>query len=176
MRDMIAALDGKNWNLEELKKHHHRTNPMPTPGTDKYEEFKKKAYTPGAEGAWAWKTKIHRGWRDHKTQAELNAKGTGASSSLHTVLDSDGQPASLAADVVYNSNKGFWEGSLAPAFFNALRIAANNTGKLQVDIPVADPAHVIHADYKSTQAKSIDTKTQEVMASLKSELEAAEVV
>jgi hypothetical protein len=173
MRDMIGDLNGANWNLKELSKYHYKTNPMPEPGSDKYEEFKKKAYTPGAEGAWTWKTKIHRGWRDHKTQAELNAKGTGASSSLHTVLDRDGQPASLAADVI--DRRYAWSGSKSPEFFNALRIAAHSTGKLQIDIPIDDPAHVIHADYKSTQAKSIDAKTQKVMASLKSELEAAEV-
>ena len=174
MRDMLEDLNGKNWNLRELGKYHHNDEsgdlqPMPTPGTAEYEEFKRKAYTPGAEGAWAWQAKIHRGWRDHKTQAELKADGPGASYSLHTVLDAEGQPAALAADLI--DRRYAWGGSRAPQFWNALRIAAHNTGKLKVDIPVKDPAHVIHTDYLSKQAKTIDDATQEVMASLKQELE-----
>lgn len=174
MRDMIADLNGANWNLRELGKYHHNDEsgdlkPMPAPGTTEYEEFKRKAYTPGAEGAWAWKAKIHRGWRDHKTQAELKAAGPGASYSLHTVLDSEGQPSALAADVI--DRRYAWGGPRAPQFWNALRIAAHSTGKLQIDIPVKDPAHVVHADYESTQARTLDVKTQEVMVSLKQELD-----
>jgi len=175
MKDMIADLNGANWNLRELGKYHHKTNPMPTPNDavdGPYKKFKDKAYTPGVSGAWAWKAKIHRGWRDHKTQAVLNAKGTGASSSLHTVLDSNGQPASLAADVI--DRRYAWEGSKSPQFWNALRIATHNTGKLKIDIPDDDPAHVIHADFESGDAESIDNdRTQKAMASIRDELEAA---
>tara|TARA_Y100000310_G_scaffold9417_1_gene9820 strand:+ start:7979 stop:13633 length:5655 start_codon:yes stop_codon:yes gene_type:complete len=170
IQSMLELLRGNNWNYKELGKYHHKNNPMPKPGTPEFKEFVKLAYTPG-EGK-AFKPKIHSAWRDHQTQAELKAKGTGASVSLHTAVDGKGKPASLAADVI--DRRWAWEGSGAPLFWNALRIASNLAGEgynLHVYLPKDDPAHVAHALYGGGDESSVNSQTMKIMSQLKKEKE-----
>lgn len=75
-----------------------------------------------------WRPSLAYTWRGLRTQAALRAAGnTKVNFSLHNVVDADGRPAALAADV-FDARYGWGKPEQAAEFFEALGAAARSRG------------------------------------------------